>query len=87
LVTGGATALTRPTISWPGTMGNIAPRPLVARLVDVGVADAAVQHVDHDVVRAGLAAVDGEGRERRARSGGTPGLDFGHARVIRPTQV
>src|SRR5262249_43061090 len=39
-------------------------RPLVARLVDVGVADAAELDVDDDVVRSGLAALDGQRSER-----------------------
>ena len=40
--------------------------PLLAGLVDVGVADAGVRDVDHHVVRARVAALDGAALERLA---------------------
>ena len=43
--------------------GEDGAAPLVARLVDVGVADAAEEDVDQHVVRARVAALDGERRE------------------------
>src|SRR5690606_3825139 len=52
--------------------------PLVARQVDVGMADAAVEDVDLHVARAGHAAFDREGRQRRAGGLGGIGGDHGN---------
>src|SRR4051812_14848709 len=48
--------------------------PLVARLVEIGVADAAIQDVDHYIVRERMTALDGERRERRIGVLCSPGL-------------
>ena len=54
--------------------------PLVADLVQVGVADPAVEDVDPDVLRPRLAARDGHLRERRARVGRGKGPRFERSR-------
>jgi hypothetical protein len=43
--------------------------PLVAGLVEIGVADAAEQNFDLDVVRSGIAPFDGGGSKRRCGAG------------------
>ena len=58
------------------------PAPFVAGLVDVRVANAAIEDVDQHLVRAGLAAVDrkrGQGRKRVLRGVGS-GLVHGGSR-------
>jgi len=52
--------------------------PLVARHVQVGVADAAVEDVNGDFRRAGLAAGKVEGRERGVSVGRTVAFAGGH---------
>lgn len=49
--------------------------PLVARLVDVGVTDAAEENLDLDVRRAGLAADNRHRSERVLGGGGAEGAD------------
>ena len=54
--------------------------PLGARLVDVGVAHAAVEDLDLDVARSGVAALERERREGRARRGGGESSGRDHVR-------
>ena len=79
LVTSEPTSATTPAISWPGTIGKIGLAPLVAGLVDVGVADAGELDLDQDVVRADVAALDGGlGRAARLRVRGVGGNSRRH---------
>ena len=61
------TAVTVPTISWPGTIGKMRAAPLVANLMQVAVADAAERDLDLDVCRAGRPALERERCQRRLR--------------------
>ncbi len=49
--------------------------PVLIDLVDVGVADAGVEDLDDDIVRAGVAAIEAEGGQRGGFSEG--GVAFG----------
>ena len=55
--------------------------PVVAGLVEVRMAHPAVQDVDGDVVRAGVAPLDGEGGDRRIGRLRRIGFDLGHGGV------
>ena len=50
--------------------------PFVAGLVNIGMADATIKDVDQNIVRAGLAALDGEGCNRRLCGSGGIGGSF-----------
>ncbi len=54
--------------------------PFVAGLVDVGMADAAIENVDQDIVRAGLTALDRPWRQ--GRFGRLGGIGWGLERVL-----
>jgi methyl coenzyme M reductase alpha subunit len=54
--------------------------PFVARLMHIGVADAAIKDLDFDLIRAGVAVLK---RERRERRGGVDGgVSFGVSHKI-----
>ena len=53
--------------AWVGGRHHAAP--LIARLVKIGVADAAEEDLDLDVVPGGIAPRDGGGSKRRCRTG------------------
>ena len=52
--------------------------PVVAGVVDVGVADAAIENVDHDVVGARIAPLEPPGREPLLRGVGGPARNLHH---------
>jgi hypothetical protein len=63
----------------PGHHGESRAAPFVPRLVEIGVADAAEENLDVDVVRSGRSALEVERHERRpgARGGVAPGRQAG----------
>ncbi len=78
-VTSSPTAVTRPTISWPGTQGYMGAGPFAARGVEVGMTDAAVQDFDGDIGRSRAAPWNGERGE--AVGGFMDGVGFGRTGV------
>ena len=84
-VTAEPTFVTRPTISWPGharvDRGHDVV-PLVAGVVEVGVADAAEEDLDLHVAVGRVAPRDRGRGQRRGRAGGGVGLRLVHESML-----
>ncbi|PAV70940.1 hypothetical protein WR25_02188 [Diploscapter pachys] len=69
-----------------GDAGVERPVPLAARGMEIGMADAAIEDVDRDVLGTGIAAFEVEGRERRVGSlGGIALGGGGHRKFLKET--